>query len=267
MYDLHCHLLPAIDDGAKDLDTALAMARMAVADGITHMACTPHIYPGMYENTTAIIQRAIQDLTQQLEQHRIDLKLGIGADVHMVPEVLDGLRSGRIPCLNDTRYLLLEPPHHTAPPRFSETLFDLIASGYVPVITHPERLTWVGNYYEQFVEAVKQGAWIQITAGSVTGRFGEEAQYWSETMLKDGIVHILATDAHNLKKRSPQLAEGRNQVARWVGEEEADYMVNMRPKGIWEGVPAQDLPSALMFDAARAKRARKGRGFFGRLFS
>jgi protein-tyrosine phosphatase len=266
MYDLHCHMLPAIDDGARNLETALQMARIAVDDGITHLACTPHIYPGMFENDAQGIGQAIEEFSGQLKESGIALQLGIGADVHMVPEVPDGLRTGRIPTINGSRYFLLEPPHHVAPPRFEETVFDLVAYGYVPVITHPERLSWVGDYYEVFHAVVKQGAWIQITSGSVTGRFGEEAQFWAQKMLEDGIVHILATDAHNLKNRAPLLAEGRDAAACWVGEEEASRMVLDRPKGIWEDVPVEDQPPALVFDPAWTGGKSKKAGFFSRLF-
>lgn len=265
MFDLHCHMLPAIDDGAVDLGTAIAMARIAEADGITHVACTPHIYPGMFENDAAGIRQVAQSFSDTLKAEGISLAIGIGADTHLVPGLLDGLRTGRIPSLNGSRYFLLEPSHHVAPPRFTALVLDLLASEYVPVITHPERLTWLGDHYEDFRALVQQGVWIQLTAGSLTGRFGKSPQYWAQKMLDDGIVHILATDAHNLKRRAPLLAEGREEAAKWVGEKEAGYMVYERTKGIWEDVDPMELPPALVFQQPTVKHSAKTKGFFGRL--
>lgn len=183
MLDLHCHMLPAIDDGAVDLDMALDMARMAVADGIRTIACTPHIYPGMYENDASGIRAAIAAFQAELDQRDINLRLVEGADVHLVPGLLDGLREGRVPTIAGSRYLLLEPSHHVAPPRFEDSVFELMAAGYVPVITHPERLSWVEDQYAVFDRLSRRGAWMQVTAGALTGRFGRRVKYWGERVL------------------------------------------------------------------------------------
>ena len=157
MLDLHHHLLPGIDDGANDLAMALEMARMAVDDGIATVACTPHIYPGLYENDRAGIAAAIEKLQAELNQAGIPLHLVEGADVHLDLGLVEGIRGGRIPTLAGSRYLLLEPPHHVAPPNFEGVVFELMAAGLVPVITHPERLSWVEDHYEMFVRLSRRG--------------------------------------------------------------------------------------------------------------
>jgi protein-tyrosine phosphatase len=233
LIDLHCHMLPGIDDGAPDLDTALAMARLAVADGIETAACTPHIYPGLYENRSENIAPAVAALQAAIDESDIPLRLTFGADIQIVPELLSGLRSGSHPTLNGSRYFLFEPPHHTVPVRFAETLFDTLAAGFVPVITHPERLTWLDDeHYHWFADAAADGAWIQLTAGALTGDFGRRARYWSERMLDDGIVHILATDAHDPTHRPPVLSAGRDAAAQRLGAVEAQRLVEERPKAI-----------------------------------
>ena len=214
MIDLHCHLLPGIDDGASDLRTSLAMARAAVADGIRVVACTPHIYPGLYENTADGIRAAVAKLAEQLRRRRIPLQLVVGADVHLAPDLLTRLRDGQVPTLHGSRYLLLEPPHHVAPPRFETSVFALAASGYVPVITHPERLTWIESHYSTLQRLAERGVWMQLTAGALTGRFGKRPRYWGERMLDEGFAHLIATDAHDEDQRGPRLAEGRDAAAR-----------------------------------------------------
>ena len=245
MLDLHCHLLPAIDDGAIDLAMSLDMARIAVGDGIHTVACTPHIYPGVYENDADGIRRAIAALQGELDAQGIALQLVAGADVHLDPGLLAGLRAGRVPTLAGSRYLLLEPPHHVAPPRFEEAVFDLMAAGYVPVVTHPERLTWVESHYEVFERLSRRGAWMQITAGALTGRFGRRVKYWGERFVGDGHAMVLATDAHHPQRRPPLLAEAREAAARLVGAEEATHLVVTRPRGIVDDAASDSLPPPL----------------------
>ncbi len=243
MIDLHCHLLPGIDDGAPDLKVSLAMARCAVADGITVTACTPHIYPGLYENNKDGIAAAISALQAVLADEGIPLQLVIGADTHLAPDLSGSIRTGRVPTLNGSRYLLLEPPHHSAPPRFADSVFRLMTAGIVPVITHPERLSWIEGNYAAFVHLVKAGAWMQVTAGSVTGRFGRRPKYWAERMLDEGLVHILATDAHHIDQRPPLLAEARDAAAKRLDEAEAWNLVRVRPRGIIDNIAAERLPA------------------------
>lgn len=243
MVDLHCHMLPGIDDGAPDLKTALAMARLAVADGIGVTACTPHIYGGLYENTGPVIRQAVNAFRIRLQEAEIPLRVTYGADVHLAPDLVSGLRNREIPSLHGSRYFLLEPPHHVAPPRLEEAIFSLAAAGYVPLITHPERLTWIQDHYALFGQLVRRGVWLQVTAGSLTGRFGTAARYWGERLLDDGLVHILATDAHGIKGRPPFLAEGCQVAERWVGAEQAEHLVKTRPRGILENLDPGRMPS------------------------
>lgn len=257
MIDLHSHILPGIDDGSRSLEMSLAMARMAVDDGIRVMACTPHIYPGLYHNHKAGITAARDALQAALDEEGIALQLTTGADVHLVPGVLEGLRGGTIPSLNGTRYVLLEPSHHVAPPRFAESVFQLVAAGYVPVITHPERLTWVQDHFQVMVDLTRQGAWLQVTAGALTGLFGPAPKYWAERFVGEGLAHILATDAHSSNRRVPVLSEGLAIAERLLGTEQAQLLVQGRPGAVMDDLPpAQVAPlPAIQHSAGRGWRA------------
>jgi protein-tyrosine phosphatase len=262
LIDLHCHMLPGIDDGAVDEADALAMARIAVEDGIQVTACTPHIYPGMYENTGPAILEAVRQFQQLLTRNDISLQLTSGADVHMTPDLVSGLKSGRILTLGGSRYFLFEPPHFVAPPRLEETVFDVMACGYHPVLTHPERLSWIESHYPIMQRMAHAGCWMQLTAGSITGRFGPRPKYWSERMLDEGLVHIVASDAHNVRKRSPQMAHARDLVAERLGEQAALDMVLTRPRAVLEDAS----PSALHPPVAAAKPQPKRFPSFRQLF-
>jgi protein-tyrosine phosphatase len=216
---------------------SLEMARIAVADGIQVMACTPHIYPGLYMNDSAGIRAARDRLQATLDDQGIALRLTTGADVHLVPGVLEGLRAGTIPSLHGTRYVLLEPAHHVAPPRFAQSVFQLVTAGYVPVITHPERLTWIEDNFDVMVALAGQGAWMQVTAGSLTGLFGPRPKYWAEKFLGEGLTHLLATDAHESKRRVPVMSEGRAIAEKLLGAEEARQLVEGRARALMANLP------------------------------
>lgn len=232
MIDLHCHILPGIDDGAPDLSTSLEMAKALVADGVSAVACTPHILPGLYANSGPQIRQAIQQLRQTLESEGIPLQLVEGADNHIVPDFVEQLRLGNLLSLADTRYVLVEPPHRVAPPRLEDLFFNICAAGYVPILTHPERLSWIEAHYPVIQRLIRAGVWMQVTAGSLAGAFGRNARYWGERMLDEGCVHILATDAHDMRRRPPNLSEGRWLAAKRVGEAEAQNLVLNRPKNV-----------------------------------
>ncbi len=243
MIDLHSHILPGIDDGAATMDMSLEMARIAVADGVHTMACTPHIYPGLYMNDARGITRARGQLQAGLDLHRIALTLVDGADVHLVPGLLDGLRSGTVPTLHGSRYVLLEPSHHVRPPRLEESVFELVAAGYTPVITHPERLVWIEDHHEVFPRLVRQGAWMQVTGAALTGLFGKRARYWGERLLGEGLVHLLASDAHTTGRRSPGLSQARAAAERLVGADEARRLVLDRPQVVLSDLPPSQAPA------------------------
>lgn len=247
MIDLHCHLIPGIDDGPATIEISLEMARIAAQQGTSHLACTPHIYPGMYENDQAGIKAQVALLQATLDRHQIPLILVTGADVHAVPGVLQQLMSGHIPTLNDTRYFLLEPSHFVCPPFFEAYVAEIIAGGYVPIITHPERLHWIGDHYPLMKKLVQAGALMQITASSLTGGFGGNARYWAQRLLTDGLVHIMASDAHHSTRRPPCLGEGLKAAARWVGAKEASRLVNERPLAILNDAPIERL-APITFD-------------------
>jgi protein-tyrosine phosphatase len=242
MIDLHSHLLPGIDDGASDLALALRMAQVFVADGVEVVACTPHILPGLYHNSGPQIRQAVASLQAALDSERIPLRLTTGADNHIVPDVIAGLKSGHLLTLGDTRYVLIEPPHHVAPARLEDLFFSILVAGYVPILTHPERLTWIKSQYALMQRLVQTGVWMQVTSGSLSGAFGRDAQYWAERMLDEGCVHILATDAHDVTRRPPDLARGRDLAAKRLGDREATHLVHTRPRGVLDNRAPSELP-------------------------
>ncbi|MCP5002103.1 MAG: capsular biosynthesis protein [Hyphomicrobiales bacterium] len=232
MIDLHSHILPFMDDGSASIDDSISMAKLAVADGITFMACTPHVIPGMYDNDTQEIRFAIRNLQRTLYDQGIALELALGADVHIAPDLPVTLGTEFIPTLNGTRYFLFEPTHHVLPPRLEELSARLLNVGFIPIITHPERLSWIVQHYHIIERLNEMGCLMQITAGSVTGAFGKTVRYYTERLLDEGRVDIIASDAHNTNSRPPILSKARDIVAGRLGIEAATSMVLGRPAQI-----------------------------------
>lgn len=229
MIDLHSHILPGIDDGSPNLAMSLEMARAYVAQGVKSVACTPHILPGLYNNSGPQIRSATERLQQQLNEAGIPLRLFSGADNYIIPDFVGGLRSGHLLPIGNTRYVLVEPPHHVAPKQLERLFFDILAAAYIPILTHPERLKWIDHAYDKIQRLAARGVWMQITSGSLLGRFGKAARYWAERMLDEDLVHILATDAHDSLHRPPDLLKGRLAVEKYVGPQKATHLVDMHP--------------------------------------
>lgn len=262
MIDLHSHILPGVDDGAQSIDEALAVGRMAEADGIEVMACTPHFMPGMYDNQADDIRARVRHLNEVFEREGLHLALVVGADAHVRPDFVDCLRQGKLLTLHDSRYVLVEPPHHVMPPRLEDLMFNISVAGYVPILTHPERLRWIEQNYAVVEKLSSSGVWMQITAGSLAGRFGKRPKYWAERMLSEGLVSILATDAHNTQSRPPFLAEAYDIARQRVGEAEANHLVRTRPSLVLENAPPEAMPRVEVEVEVTSRES----GFWKRLF-
>jgi len=260
LIDLHSHILPGIDDGAKDMAMALAMARIAVSEHTTHIACTPHFMPGVYDNTVPDITAIISSLENALAEEGIDLKLVRGGDIHIAPDISERLTAGSLPALGSSHYFLFEPPHHVLPPGILKLCEKIMKAGYTPVLTHPERLTWIEKNYEIICKLDEMGLVIQLTAGSITGTFGKRAKYWSERMLEEGRVDIIASDAHNTRSRPPGLIKAHDTIAKMLGDAPAKVIVHDNPQRILD-----NLPMILKSRNASSTAPLKKKGFFARI--
>lgn len=238
MIDLHCHLLPGIDDGPATLDEALALARIAVANGITHAVVTPHVHPGRYENDAASIQRALADFRAAVAQAGIPLQLGFAGEVRLGAEVLQMVQEGQVPFYGEVegkQVFLLELPHSHVPPGSDKLVRWLLDRGLLPMIAHPERNKDIMRRLDKISPFIEMGCLFQLTASSVAGLFGEQALATARALLERGCVTILASDAHNVQHRPPQLDHGRDAAAEIVGAELATAMVTTRPAELVRG--------------------------------
>lgn len=264
MIDVHCHILPCIDDGAKSFDVSLEMARIAVDEGVETIVCTPHIMPGVFDNKPADIRRRVAELSRDLADHGVHLDLIPGSDAHVRPDFVRALVNDEIQPIGEGRYVLFEPPHNVAPPKLDEVLFNVRAAGWMPILTHPERLAWIEDRYHILPELVASGVMMQLTAASIIGVFGERTKYLSERMIDDGLVHIVASDAHNARRRSTRLRGAYDRCRELLGAEEADNLFVVRPRFATLNGPFDLLPP---LPKVPQRKTSNDAGIFSRLSS
>ncbi len=230
MVDIHCHILPDIDDGPRTFEESVAMAKMAAEDGIAAIVATPHLNEKLY-NPEEISRRASW-LNHLLRTQKIPVSILQGADVSVLfkPQQVRGFT------INDTDYILVEFPHTHLPKHAADILFEFVVHGYKPIITHPERNPSISTNPELLINLQGQNIYVQITSGSLVGRFGKESRACAEELLRAGAVDIIATDAHSTTFRRPRLRAGMEAAAEIVGLEAAKRMVFGNPMKIISGL-------------------------------
>jgi protein-tyrosine phosphatase len=233
--DIHCHLTPAIDDGAQCWDETLAMAQLAVADGITTIVATPHQLGAFSHNTGDLIRARVEELQRFLNDHEIPLKILPGADVRIEPGLVGKLRSGEVLSLGDhSRHVLLELPHELYFP-LEKLIDDLQSAGFVAILSHPERNEGILARPAVLRPLVEAGCLMQITAGSLVGAFGPHVQKFSEQLIEQRLVHFVSTDAHGPKSRRPVLRPAYERLVERAGVELADAVCCSNPAQVAAG--------------------------------
>jgi protein-tyrosine phosphatase len=234
MVDIHCHILPGVDDGSRSWEMTREMCRIAADDGVRHIVATPHC-----NDEYAYDRQRYEGLKSQLEEAAEGrIEFSIGCDFHFSYEnITDAIANPQRYSINGTRYLLIEFSDYGIPPNVAELLFQLTSRGMVPIVTHPERNPLLVRRPEKVLELIDAGALVQVTANSITGFWGAKTKQVAEWLLAQGAVHVVASDAHDPRRRRPVLSEARNALARLVGLEIADALVNDNPLAIVEGRP------------------------------
>ena len=237
MIDIHSHILPGIDDGARSLEESLKMAEIAAADGIEQMVATPHLFNGLSNDPEpAEICDRIAELQSGIGEK---LKILPGCEAHMTHDIADRAKSRRVMALNRCNYLLVEFPQFTVPVGADEVFYRLQLQGFHPILVHPERNLQIQKQASLVADYIARGVFTQVTAMSMAGEFGVPARKCAETLLEHNCVHFLATDTHRPSKRPPILSRGRDAAAAIVGKEKANRLVYDNPLAVVEGRPLE----------------------------
>lgn len=233
--DIHCHLIPGIDDGARDWTQSLAMAQMAVADGIQTIICTPHQLGSFAHNRGAEIRRRTTRLQQLLQEHQVPLRVLPGGDVRVEADMISQIRSGEVLTLGDRGvHVLLELPHELYFP-LDDVLQRLHQLGMQGILSHPERNQGLLHDWSIAEALVDQGCLMQITAGSLHGAFGPASQKLALWMLDYELAHFIASDAHGHLSRRPLLRRAYDLAKERCGVETARRICCEHPRAVAAG--------------------------------
>ncbi|HYQ48713.1 MAG TPA: CpsB/CapC family capsule biosynthesis tyrosine phosphatase [Thermodesulfovibrionales bacterium] len=232
MIDIHCHILPGIDDGPEKIETTMEMLRMAEKDGITHIVASPH-FRCQDAPTLRDIEENIGLVRREMEKSGMAIGLLMGADIRLTYELIACLSDRAIPSINGSRYFLLELPD-IPPPHLEEFIHETRVKGYVPIITHPERNYRLLESPLRSEALRKAGALLQLTAMSITGDFGRQIRKYSLQLLKSGCVDFVASDAHGINRRVPVLSKAFHEVSSVLDRDAALRMFVDSPKAVIE---------------------------------
>ena len=265
MIDLHAHILPGLDDGAESLEESVEMCRISYEDGVRTIVATPHILPGVYNNRRSTILAKTEELNEAIAKRGVrNAEFGIqtpdanpnnsfsdhsairnphsefrilpGADVHFSPDLVQLCQNGEIVTVNDDgRFLMVEFDFMDLPYQGEKVLFQLIARGITPVITHPERNYEIARAPKRYYEMIKMGCLGQVTAMSLTGEFGPEVKRVAERLVAHRLIHFIASDTHSVRGRTPLLSPAVKEAEKIVGRDEAERMVTESPRQLLDG--------------------------------
>lgn len=259
LIDVHSHILPGIDDGADSWETAAEMARMWVADGVHTVVATPHMMPeGAFANRRADVMPLVEEANERLRSLGIPLAVVVGGELYADPGLAGKIASGELLTYGDQgRYALVEMPAAEIPPFMEELLFECQVRRVTPVLAHPERNRGVAADVEAVAAWIERGGLVQVNARSLLGAPGTEAREIAEELIRRRMAHLVASDAHSVRRRPPGLAAARDRIAELAGPELAQILVSDNPRRLLEGEPLiewEPLPP------------QKRRGFWARLF-
>ena len=240
MIDLHCHILPGVDDGAGTMEDALTMARMAAESGVTHLIATPHCNLPYAEDknylSPALISRFLE-LRTRIQEAGIPLKLYPGSEILCTPDLPELLRQDKIIPLGNSNYLLVEFLFDETLSYIDDMLEAIVAEGMRPVIAHPERYESVQRNPRVIERWFVRGHIIQLNKGSILGRLGRRTKHTAQWILSHGLAHVIASDAHSPVVRTPQMSELIQYVTDHCPPEYANILLNENPSRILNGLP------------------------------
>ncbi|WP_395319505.1 tyrosine-protein phosphatase [Fructilactobacillus frigidiflavus] len=227
MIDVHCHILPGVDDGSPDMETSLKLAQEAEKQGITASLITPHHMDGQYTNHLKDVEKETLEFQKKIDEHGIKLKVFPGQEVHITGDLLEAIDDGDILFADPfNRYLMLELPHIEVPEYTENMLFELKTRGITPVIVHPERNHGFQDNHDLLYRFVDQGAATQLTASSYVGVFGPKVEKFTEEIIKANLGSTFGSDTHNFKGRRYRMKDAYDKLEKQFGIKMVDRYEN-----------------------------------------
>lgn len=196
MYDIHCHILPGVDDGVSNIEEAMALAQAAENAGFKGIVCTPHYIDDVYKSSVKNNMEIINDLKKEVKHRKIEIELYLGNEVYISPDITNLLDLGLITTLNNSRYILIEMPIYSRPLYLDDIIGKLKLRGLVPVIAHPERYEWVMKSPKELSYILSKGCLVQLNMASILGYYGNSVKKTAKALLRESCIHLLGSDSH-----------------------------------------------------------------------
>lgn len=227
MIDIHCHLLPDIDDGPKTWEESLDMIRIACADGIRGAVTTPHWIQGTnWQPSPDTVRGMVDEFNERIKKEGIEFTVYPGMEIGIIPDLPRTVSNGEVLTLADSDFILIEIPFYNLPLGIEEVIFGLESIGKTPVLAHPERNREYQSAPGRIAELVGMGALVQVTASSLSGGFGDAAKDCAIEFAKLGLLHFVSSDAHSRKHRSPIVSKGLAVIEKKIGKGAVDDLIS-----------------------------------------
>ncbi len=247
MIDLHCHILPGLDDGAKNLEEAVEMAKIAEKEGIERIVATPHLFRENFLNEgLGIIEEKRKELSRALEANDIHVELLSGAEVHIAHNLMEEIKKNRnYLVVNRSSYMFVEFPSRHVFSGYKELFFELMSESIIPVIAHPERNSVFVRNPSFLYDLVQMGSLAQANSGSLYGMYGREVEQAACRFLEMNLIHFIGSDGHNTNTLAPRLSEARERTERIIGKKGAMALVKDNPGAVLEDKEIPYQPEAV----------------------
>jgi len=257
MIDIHCHIVPNIDDGAKSLEDALEMAKIAYSEGIRKIINTSHYHPDFKYKKGEELLKSIKEFNYILKSNNIDIEVCIGNELYYSEDIIEIIEQKEFYTLNNSKYLLIEFPPMRFPKNIVDIIYEIKIRGYIPILAHVERYKEVQENVNLIYECINEGALIQVNASSIIGKNGKEAKQVSEILLDNNMIHFIATDAHSSQRRRPVIKETYKYVSNKYGVRNAEILFIENPSKV---IKDEDI------NIKSPIKYKKPKGFFKNLF-
>lgn len=257
MIDLHCHILPAIDDGASDLDEALEMARIAQKEGIKKMVNTSHFHPDFKYKMGNVLEGEVNNFNLELKKNNIDIEVLLGNELYYSSDLIEELENLDFYTINNSKYILIEFSPMNVPKNLPDVVYEIKLKGYTPILAHVERYSLIMENPNIIYDCINEGAVIQVNASSVLAKHGKEMKRVADILLDNNMVHIIASDAHGSERRRPQLKEAYDYIKNKYSKEIADNLFENNQSLI---ISNKDIIKP------KANKYQERKGLFSKLF-
>ena len=257
MIDIHCHIVPNVDDGAKNIEDALEMAKIAYSEGIRKIINTSHYHPSFDYKKGKELSQSINNFNDILKLNNIDIEVFIGNEIYYSEDIIQIIEEKEFYTLNNSRYLLIEFPPMNFPKNILDIIYEIKIRGYIPILAHVERYKAVHENINLIYDCINEGALIQVNSSSIIGKNGKEIKNISEILLNNNMIHFIATDAHSSTRRRPMVMETYDYISKKYGDKKAKILFIENPSKVMEDKDINiDLPM----------KYEKSKGFFKKLF-